>query len=366
MARIERIEMQQLTVNSATEWVFLVLHCSDGVLGSGEATLYKREQQLREIAARVQARVHGLECADVNRLASLRRSDRLDQPTYAVWSALEQALLDANGQRFALPIHDLLGGRAVDDVGIYANINRSVTQRTPEAFAATASRAVAAGYDAIKIAPFDGLDCKSSDLQHRPPTYTAGLARIDAVRAAIGTHTRLLVDCHWRFDESAARQLIDDVAAHDLYWLECPIPEDEHNVAALKRLRARANERGMRLAGCETMLGVEGFAPFIEGGALDVVMPDVKYAGGLQECRHIARLAEAHGVALSPHNPTGPICHAASLHLAVSIPNCLVLEHQLGESRLFDEIVGHDLPRIVNGRSRAPRGPGLGVKLTLN
>ncbi len=47
---------------------------------------------------------------------------------------------------------------------------------------------------------------------------------------------------------------------------------------ALKRLRARANAAGMRLAGCETEVRREGFRPFLKAGAYDVMMPDVKYA----------------------------------------------------------------------------------------
>ena len=69
------------------------------------------------------------------------------------------------------------------------------------------------------------------------------------------------------------------------------------------------------------MTGLEGFRPFLEAGIYDVIMPDVKYAGGLRELLRIGEFAAGLGVACSPHNPSGPIAHAHSLHLSAHLPS---------------------------------------------
>jgi galactonate dehydratase len=92
-------------------------------------------------------------------------------------------------------------------------------------------------------------------------------------------------------------------------------------------------------------------------------MPDVKYAGGIRELGRIAEAAAAHGVACSPHNPSGPIAHAHSLHVSAHLGLFPFLELQHGESPLFFDIVDGVLPDPRSGRSDLPRGPGLGLGL---
>ena len=183
------------------------------------------------------------------------------------------------------------------------------------------------------------------------------------MRAAIGPEVRLLVDCHWRLTEASAGEVLREVEPLKLYWLECPVPEEIANFPALRRLRSRANAMGVRLAGCETMIGRQGFQPFLDAGVYDVIMPDVKYAGGVRELGRIAQAAASHGVACSPHNPSGPIAHAHSLHVSAHLPLLPFLEFQYGESPLFFDFVDGSLPEPQSSRSDLPRGTGLGLRL---
>jgi galactonate dehydratase len=145
------------------------------------------------------------------------------------------------------------------------------------------------------------------------------------------------------------------------------LPETGDHLPALGRLRGFANNRGVRLAGCEEAVGVAGFEPFLRAGAYDVMMPDVKYVGGLGEMLRVAeRLSEA-GVAVSPHNPSGPIAHAASLHVSAAMPNFDRLEVQFDETPLFDALVDGGLPRPIDGEVDIKAlGTGLGVALDLS
>ena len=73
-------------------------------------------------------------------------------------------------------------------------------------------------------------------------------------------------------------------------------------------------------------------------GLYDVLMPDVKYAGGYRGMLAIARLCASHNVLFAPHNPTGPIAHLASIQACAAAPEVLWLEHQWAESPLFDQL----------------------------
>jgi len=138
-------------------------------------------------------------------------------------------------------------------------------------------------------------------------------------------------------------------------WFECPLPETPENYAAIKRLRAKANAAGMRLAGAELFIGAAGFKPLLEQGLYDVVMPDVKYAGGLAECLRIAELAARHGCAVSLHNPSGPVCHAHSVHLSAVLEGDERLEYQHGETPSFFAIApGLEAPSRGSAALPAP------------
>lgn len=88
----------------------------------------------------------------------------------------------------------------------------------------------------------------------------------------------LLVDCHWRFDRDTALRLIEDLSDANLYWIECPIPESLNAIPAMQELRQACNRHDMLLAGLESLNGLDAFTPYLEREAVDIVMPDVKYA----------------------------------------------------------------------------------------
>ena len=194
----------------------------------------------------------------------------------------------------------------------------------------------------------------------------AGLSRVAAVRqaaAAAGTGIHLYVDCHWRFSAATAAVVLRELADLGVVWFECPLPETAANMGALRRLRGQANARGVRLAGLEELTHAEAFRPWLEAGCYDVVMPDVKYAGGIGGVLKVAELAAGFNTACAPHNPTGPVCHAASLVACALGPNMEMLEHQFDETPNFWDIVDGDLPQPLGGISRLPQGDGLGVAL---
>ena len=313
-------------VTARTTWVFARVSGPDGIMGWGEGTL---EGRAAEVAAAIERHDGKL-----GRIPA-------DLVGAAAHSAVEQAIWDLKARRAGRALAELLGGARRERVPLYANINRGTTDRTPEGFARRAREALELGFGAIKIAPFDNME--------------EGFARIAATAEALARRAELRVDCHWRFDERKAHEALAECARLGVTWFECPIAETPENYPAIKRLRAKANAAGVRLAGAELFIGVQGFKPLLEQGLYDVVMPDVKYAGGLAECLRIAELAARHGCAVSLHNPSGPVCHAHSVHLSAALAGGERLEYQHGETPLFFSIApGLEAPREGSAALPAP------------
>jgi galactonate dehydratase len=359
--RIAAVEFLGVNVTPKTNWSFLLLRTDSGLTGTGECTLSDHEAGLAAEAARLAARLTGEDAASRNRLARLLPHAPGGLVTHSLVSALEQALWDLAGQEAGRPIHAMLGGALRPAVPLYANINRGADPRTPEGFATAARRAVAAGFRAVKLAPFEPMVWEDAANPGQRAAYAEGLARIAAVREAVGPDLDVMVDAHWRFSPGGAAGLIRDLAPLNLFWLECPVAEANH--AEIRRLRGLANERGMRLAGAETLAGLAAYRTVIEAGCYDVLMPDIKYAGGHEEIRRIAALAQTAGIEIAPHNPTGPICHGHSVQLCATLPNLLPLEVQFGETeRFFTMTTGAD-QRFLQGAAPLPAAPGLGLAL---
>ncbi len=355
--RIAQITLTIATISPKTRWAFLEIAAADGLAGIGEATLNGQEAALLREADRVLAPLPGKTVAEAMPTGALPQT----LPEAAIRSALDQALRDLAARGADRPLWRELAPTRRADVPVYANINRRTLDRSPEGFAASARAALAAGHDAFKIAPFDEATKDARAAGALAPAIEQGFKRIAAVRDVVGER-RLMVDCHWRFDEASAFEVIRRAAELELHWVECPLPETSDHLPALRRLREAANARGVRLAGCEEAIGVLGFVPFFTAGAYDVVMPDVKYVGGLQEAMRVAEAAQRAGVLVSPHNPSGPVSHAISIQLSAVLPAFDRLEMQFDETPLFASLV-RTTPPIAGGAAQVLDGPGSGVSL---
>ncbi|KRE17234.1 hypothetical protein ASE66_30505 [Bosea sp. Root483D1] len=352
--RIEHARLRVLRITDKTHWVFLELAFASGATGLGEASLHGRERLLVDAAlAHLPAWLGGAPLPDFDRPVPL--------PLATIATAFDVACRDAAARREGKPLAAALGAPAEVRIPLYANINRRTRDRTPAGHAASAEDALAAGFAAVKIAPFDEVTPALSDDAEGRAALERGLERIAAVRGALGGEHRLLVDCHWRFAPDLAWRLVEAVREHDLYWLECPVAETQAHIPLLADMRRALNASGTLLAGLEEFSGAPAFLAFAE--AYDVMMPDMKYVGGVDEMLRTGRALADRGIAVSPHNPTGPVCHAASLHLSAALPGFSMLEVQFDETPLFFDLGRPSLPGFAGGASDLPIAAGLGLDL---
>ena len=337
-------------------WLFVEVETDGGLVGVGEASQNRLDAGVVAQLAALQSAYLGRNPLDLieERGQALHRPDA-HRILFAATSALEQALWDLCGQILGVPVYQLLGGSVRDRIRLYANIEVATVTKTPEGYAENATRAVAQGFGAVKFNPF--VPSRGAAALSARDALALAVERVAQVRAAIGPNTDLLVDFLFTQDWYGARRAAAAMAPYDLFWIEEPFALDDPPLLA--RFREQADTR---VAGGEQLCGRVAFRPLLEMGALDVLMPDVKWVGGILEAKKIAALAEMYEVAVAPHNMSGPVSTAASVHLAATLPNFLILEYCWGATPWRDELVaGGEV--VEAGHLRLPTAPGLGVRL---
>ena len=270
-------------------------------------------------------------------------------------SGIDAALWDLAARSLDVPLWQLLGGRFRESVRLYADCHADtelsslgpLLQVRPAPWSRQQSRAdddrvemlfdpatgasapidlaklterarsvAASGFDALK---FDidvaGLLPRHPGSRHLPPQSIALVATmIDAVRAGAGATVDIALDCHWRYDVASAIGIAESLATKGILWLEDPIPMD--NVAAVLNLARRSP---VPLGGGENLNYWTAFEPLLAAGALAVATPDFQKFGGVQEAQTLSRIAERHGVAIAPHNISGPVDHPVVQDGAVAL-----------------------------------------------
>ena len=183
------------------------------------------------------------------------------------------------------------------------------------------------------------------------------------LREAVGSGPVLGIDWHHRLSVAETASFCARMPAGTLDFIEEPIrSEDPEAYAQLRRLI------DVPLAIGEELSSKWAFLPFIERGLTEFVRVDVCVVGGLTEAAKVAGMAEAHYLDLMPHHPLGPVCGAATAHLAIASPNVAWMEIRRSpteELGFYDVDLFPVQPRIEGPRMFLDDTPGLGVEVDI-
>jgi len=355
--RISDIETKAIRVNHRGNWIHVIVHTDEGFTGLGEASHSGSDACLCQTVEQLKQLLIGRDGSRIEAVLNEFSRPRVDRVTQTALSGIEQALWDILGQRLGVPIHVLFGGNIRDRIRLYANINRHVTDRSPEGFALAAEMAVRDGFTAIKLAPFDELAAPDRIRTGPRASWRRGVERVLAVRSAIGPEVELAVDCHCRMEASEAIVVGKALLDCELFWFEEPVSH-----IFPEQLARVTSEVPMPVASCEGILSLEALQPCLAPGVLDVIMPDLKHVGGLLEMKRIAGAARMAHILVSPHNPAGPVATAASAQVMSTVSNFMILEYAWGEADWRAQLL--DPPeQIEDGYLVLPKDPGLGHRL---
>jgi galactonate dehydratase len=364
--RVTELELIPIRATERTVWLIVRIGTDAGISGLGEASdAFGFLRTTKEDAARMEAEllaffelIRGESPLEIESFLQRSRSRAASGLVSATaYSAIEQALWDITGQALDRPVYTLFGGKVRDVLPVYANINRATRPRTPEGFAQAASAAVKDGFESVKAAPFDGFPEPGSPSSGIAAAVDQGIAATMAMREAIGPSIALMIDCHGFFDVRLAVDVAERLEPANLTWYEEPVPPEKLDETAEIHRSIK-----QPMAAGETLFGAGGFAGLCNRRAVDVIMPDVKHCGGLFELWRIASPADVNGLAVAPHNPSGPISTAASAQTCAGMKNFRTLELQWGETPWRAELV--DPPeQFKRGTYQLSNRSGIGVKL---
>jgi len=350
---LESIEVFHVRVNHRGNWLLVRMKAGGGVTGIGDASHGVDEQTL-SLLEKYFSWLKGQTPFSVEpyRRALMKQAESDGRSGTVAFSALEQCLYDLQGKLLGVPCWALFGGQLQPWIRHYANINRATVDRSPEGFSKLAEPAVAAGFDAIKMASFDGLPKDGK----RTAATQLGIDCAAAVRKTIGPQRALLLDGHSNFTLEEALDVTRRLEPLNLFWWEEATP----GIANLAAVNKAAK---MPTAGGESIFGLHNYYPYIAGGAVDIVMPDVKYCGGMLELKKISAMAEGAGLPSSPHGPASPVGNMAAAQVATTLPNFQILELGFGEVPWRAELIDPPEAFEKGGLLKVPDQPGLGITI---
>jgi galactonate dehydratase len=273
----------------------------------------------------------------------------------AAISAIDMALYDIAGKALGVPVYQLLGGKHRDFVPCFATTGGGTYEELLESVESLLDQ----GWPAIRV--FLARP-EYDDPQVFEPRASIPLTaeRMTRLREDVGAGPVLGVEYHHRLDVAQAASFCQRMPKGTLDFLEEPIRDETPEAyEALRRMT------DVPFAIGEEFSSKWQFLPYIERGITNFARVDVCNVGGLTEAKKVAGWAEAHYIDLMPHNPLGPICTAASVHLGASVPNFAWLEAHV-EPRESRELATDLFPvqlMLEGNRYPVPDTPGLGVEL---
>jgi galactonate dehydratase len=340
-----------VTWGEPRNWVFVKVVTDSELYGWGEATLEGREETVRACVRDLGAALIGEDplAVELHWQALYRHGFwRGGVVLNSALAGLDQALWDLRGKAWGVPVSHLLGGPTRRYVRLYTHVGIY----NPAEMAADAQRDVADGFTAVKTGAWAGDSALPEDEQ-----IAAFAERVARLRATVGPAVDIMIDNHGRSRPAAAVRLMQALQPYHLLWLEEPTPPDD--LEGLARVRAAGPT--MDLATGERLYSKWEYTPLLERRLVDIIQPDLCHAGGITECKKIAAFAEAYYVQVAPHSPQGPVSTAAAAHLALAIPNFLILEFV--RSAPYRDRVLREAWAVTDGRLVVPDRPGLGVDL---
>ena len=360
---LDHAEFSAVTASAATEWSYAEVVDRDGARALAECGVGPKSDDVIALISELVNRLAGKSLNDEAEVVEAVGVDAAQLQPLTPWpvavSAVRSAVAVLQATNMGVSLTEALGGTPQDSVELYANINRGLLgrDRSPQSFAKEAEGAAKRGFRTIKCAPFDEVERPVPD-QSVPDAAKTGVARVAAVRAAIGPDVRLLVDCHTRFGLHTALPVAEELAKLDVGWFEEPLDR----AASLEDMAAITGQTPMPVAGGESGYGARFFDDLLNSKAVHIIMPDVMLCGGVAEAHRSGKVAAELGGGFSLHSPSGPVALLSSAHVTAATPQAMALEHAVNEAPWRHEVL--DPPeRVEEGRLWLPSGPGLGATL---
>jgi L-alanine-DL-glutamate epimerase-like enolase superfamily enzyme len=333
--------------HTVSPFLLVKVHTDEGVIGVGEASCTPRWSGEDQVTGAHLIRTYLeplLIGEDPTRIEHLTAKFRLAfAGNYFTKSAVEMALWDIAGKVANKPVYEMLGGRLRE----FVPTKWSVSGVQPEKAAEIARWAIGKGFKAMKVKV--GIEPDGD------------VARVRAVREAIGPQIKLGVDANGGWGAEDAVKTIERLCEFNIYFAEQPVsPED---VAVMADVRKKIR---VPVIADESVYTLQDAMTLARLGAADVLSIYVGKAAGIGPAKKIADFAQKAGLKSTVgSNLELGVGSAAMVHLAIACGGINAEEFPcdiIGPFYYQDDIVRMPLA-IVPGRAEPNGLPGLGVEL---
>ncbi|HTM50380.1 MAG TPA: mandelate racemase/muconate lactonizing enzyme family protein [Bryobacteraceae bacterium] len=353
--KITRLEPYVLKIGPRRDIVCARIETAEGIHGWGEGTT---PPNVHPVVAQIRSfsgLLTGQSAWDVEKLwrrMYIVEENTLGGALFAAISAIDIALWDILGKKLNVPVYKLLGGKIHDRLRIYTSYRWGNIPRTADAYRKRTRELIEQGATAGKYDPFGAYP--GPDRQLSTAVLNEVREMVRGIREG-GPSFDICIEAHGKWNMASAGRIVKMLEPFDPFFLEEPVPpEDVDAMAALQR------STNIPIATGEGLQSHWNFRELLNKQAARIIQPDVARTGGITSMRKIAAMADAHYVTVAPHNPNGPVCTAASMHVAASIPNFVIMEEGARDTGEYQEI-------FVDGWKQGladwtiPESPGLGV-----
>lgn len=376
--KTNRVEIFDIDCPKRPVWhpVFVRIHTNEGISGIGEAGMaygYGHSAAAHMIKEIAQILLIGWDPMQTELLWSKMLRESFwglggGPVLYSAMSAIDTALWDIKAKALNVPVYQLLGGKVNDKLRTYASQIQFDWDTDvhnlyhPEDFGKAAAKAVAQGYNCVKVDPIM-YDAQGQRFFDRTKIFTKPemrlfRARMQAISDAVGPDVDIIFECHSLLGATTAIQLKEIVEEFNCMYYEEPV--NYLNAAVHKKVADRVN---VPLAGGEKLYSRYGIRQYMEDQSIDVLQPDIGLCGGFTEAKKICDFADTYDVTIQAHVCGGPVATAAALHLETAIPNFLIHEHHTYALKEWNkELCVQDF-QPVDGFFTVPEKPGLGIEL---
>lgn len=342
----------------ARNQLLVKVETDDGIYGWGESGLSYREKAVMGMIEHYAHFLIGRNPSNIGALwQEMYRSQYFEggRVISAAISALDVALHDIKGKALGVPVYELLGGSQRHLVPSFATTSAPPGPKMIEQVQMLSE----AGWKCVRLLA-DGQD---NETHFEPRESIATTAEwVTKTREAIGLEMVLGVEYHHRLNVAEAASFCQKLPKGTIDFLEEAIrDESPTSYQSLRRMT------DVPFAIGEEFSSKWQFLPYIEHDILQFVRLDICNVGGFTEAMKVAGWSEAHYVDLMPHNPLGPICTAASVHLGAAVANFSWLECRSSPSETNMGLADPDVFPVQIEMKDAdyivPKAPGLGIEV---
>ncbi|MBL8212649.1 MAG: mandelate racemase/muconate lactonizing enzyme family protein [Bryobacterales bacterium] len=283
---------------------------------------------------------------------------------FRVLTAINIALWDILGKAANLPVYKLLGGKSQEKLMVYNTMNGWTIEgmREHDHPEKITEFLLQRGIKAIKLYPYDRGPVNAFG-RHGGTFITQAelkqsLEPIQRIRKAHGDNMEIALDLSSKWNLPCSMQIAKSLEPYGILYLEDPMLPDN-----LQAYASLARETSIPVCISERLATRFRYREMFEARAVDVLMYDLTWCGGISEAKKISDMADTYKIPTSPHTGGGPLLWFSSIHTASTLTNFYIMESVY---HLYHDLFPHfieNVPQPEGGFVTAPEGPGLGVVL---